>query len=402
MAIYKVGVIGGGAMGQGIASLVAQQGVPVVIKEMNEELAAKARRQIDNKIDQAVERGKLLLEKADMAKALISVTAGVEELKDADLIIEAVFEEMEVKQQVFQELDQLLPPQAIFASNTSSLPISVMASVTNRRARVAGVHFFNPPITRPLVELIAGQETSKETIDSLEDFAKNALGKVTIRVKECPGFLVNRMLLPYLNEAALLLGETNLSVEAIDDEARKFGWPMGPFALLDYLGVDVSCKVAKILYAGYGERARPAPVMKLLVELSRYGKKSGAGFYVSDGSEGFEDISAILKREFPNRKDAAAQDGFFRMMAGMANEAFLCLEEGIATAADIEKGCLYGVAFPFALGGPLHWAEKFGLDKLLAGLRNLEQACGLRFKPSALLAQYAEQGKKIFENEESW
>lgn len=398
--IFKVAVIGGGAMGQGIALLISQKGIPVVIKEINSDLAEKSKQKIFEKIDKAVERGKIMVDQAEMAKGLISVTANYDDIKDVDLIIEAVFENMEVKKTVFQEADKILPADVIFATNTSSLSITEMASVTNRKDKVLGVHFFNPPVSMPLVELINGQETSVETMDILEDFCKNSLGKIPIRVKECPGFLVNRLLLPYLNEAVLLLSETTLTVEEIDNKAREFGWPMGPFFLMDYLGIDVCVEVAKILYAGYGERAKPAPLMEILVKLGRYGNKTGAGFYINDETKGFENLEEILKREFPNRQNLEIEEAYRRMMLGMINEAFLCLEENIASADDIEKGCLYGIGFPFTIGGPLHWAESQGLDKILADLKRFEQQYGIRFKPAKLLEEYVASNKKIFETKE--
>lgn len=398
--IFKVAVIGGGAMGQGIALLIAQKGVPVVIKEVNDELAQKSLQKIFQKIDAAVARGKIMVDQAEMAKGLVSATANYEDITDVDLVIEAVFENMDVKKAVFAELDKILPPQVIFATNTSSLSITEMASVTSRKDKVIGVHFFNPPVTMALVELISGKETSAETMDILEDFTKNSLGKVPIRVKECWGFAVNRLLMPYLNEATILLSESKLTPEEIDNQAKVFGWPMGPFFLMDYLGIDVCVEVAKILYAGYGERFKPAPLMAILVNLGRYGNKAGAGFFVVDETKGFGDLADILNQEFPNRQDLSIEEGYRRMILGMVNEAFMCLEEGVASAEDIETGCKYGIGFPFIIGGPLHWAENEGLDKILADLKRFEQQYGMRFKPAKLLEDYVAQGKKIFETKE--
>jgi 3-hydroxyacyl-CoA dehydrogenase len=400
MAIYKVGVIGGGAMGQGIALLISQKGVPVVIKELNSELAEKARKKIFEKIDKAVERGKILLDQAEMAKNLVIATANYDEILDVDLIIEAVYENIEIKKKVFKELDQILPKHVIFASNTSSLSITEMAKATNREDKVIGMHFFNPPVSMPLVEIIKALKTSEETVNEIEDFAKYTLGKITIKVKECPGFLVNRLLMPYLNEATYLLTETKLTPEEIDRTARDFGWPMGPFVLMDYLGIDICAEVAKILYNAYGERAKPAPLMTILVTLNRLGNKAGAGFYVYDETKGFEDLKVIIDREFPNRINMDIEEGYYRMMLGMINEAFLCLEEEIATKDDIEIGCRYGIGFPFALIGPLHYAESIGLDKILSDLKKYEQIYGARFRPAKLLEEYVNQGKKIFKVEE--
>ncbi|MBI2633117.1 MAG: hypothetical protein HYW78_01875 [Parcubacteria group bacterium] len=401
MAIYKVGVVGGGAMGQGIAMLIAQQGIQVVVKEMNTELASKAQEKMFKRIGSAVERGKIMSDKGEMAKALIATTADYNDLKDVDLIIEAVFERMDIKKKVFAELDALVPLSVIFATNTSSLSITEMATVVQeqRKDKIIGVHFFNPPVTMPLIELISGKTTSIETVDALEDFTKNSLGKIPIRIKECPGFLANRLLLPYLNEATLLLSETTLTIKEIDSIAQHFGWPMGPFILLDYLGIDIGLEVAKILYEGYGERVKPAQLMQILVEKKRYGQKAGAGFYVYDETKGFEDSAEIVSQNFQNRVALDLQEAFKRMLYGFVNEAFLCLEEGIASAEDIETGCKYGIGFPMVLGGPLHWAESEGLVAIFVELKQYEQKYGIRFKPSKLLEEYATNNKKIFDAE---
>lgn len=400
-AIYKVGVIGGGAMGAGIATLVARQGIPVIIKEINDELAQKALKWSHKKFDSWVAKGKMMEDQAEMGKTLVSVTANMDDLADVDLIIEAVFEDIEVKKSVFAELDKILPEHVIFATNTSALCITEMAKATNRPEKVVGLHFFNPATYMPLVELISAEKTSEETVNILEDFAKNSLGKIPIKVRECPGFLVNRLLMPYLNEATLLLSETKLTPEEIENKAKEFGWPMGPFFLLDFLGIDVAAKVAKILENGYGARAKAAPLMDILVKAGRFGQKAGAGFFVNDETKGFKPLSKILDEKFPNRIEITVEEGFRRMMLGLANEAFLCLQEGISTAEDIETGCKYGIGFPATLEGPLHWAESEGLDKILKDLKRFEKTYGSRFKPAKLLEKYVKAGKKIFE-EETW
>lgn len=387
MPIYKVGVVGGGVMGRGIAQLVAYSGkLPVVVKEANQELADKSREQIQKSLDNLVKRGKPA---AAMAKDLITVTADWQgAFSDVDLLIEAVVENLAVKQQVFAEASLWLPDHALLASNTSALPLSkMMEKVTpDRHSRFAGLHFFNPPHQLKLVELVKTEKTSEETLAELEDFSKNTIGRTVVKVKECPGFLVNRLLMPYLNEAAMLLMNSDVPPEAIDEEAQEFGWPMGPFLLLDMLGIDVAAEVAKALYEGYGERAKPAPILEKLVELKRFGNKSGAGFY------GDPPMTKIMADHFPFRaiRNLSAKQGLQIMMYGMVNEAFLCLEEGVASAEDIETACLYGLGFPFSYKGPLHWAEKEGLGKIAERLSN----------PSKLLREYAEQNRTVFAAEE--
>jgi len=400
-AIYKVAVIGGGAMGQGIVSLNARQGIPVVVKEINKELAQKALKKVHKKFDSWVAKGKMLADNAEDRKMLVQSTSDFDDLTDVDLIIEAVFETMDVKKKIFKELDTILPEHVIFATNTSALSITEMATATNRPGKVAGLHFFNPATFMPLVEIISGEKTSKETIDLLEDFAKNSLGKVPIRVKECPGFLVNRLLMPYLNEAILLLSETTLPLEKIEEEVARFGWPMGPYTLLDFLGIDVAAEVTKIFEEGYGDRAEAPPLMEIMIKSGRFGQKAGAGFFVVDETKGFKPLSEILEKEFPGRKDMPVEEGFRRMMLGLVNEAFLCLEENISTAEDIETGCKYGIGFPATLEGPLHWAESEGLAKILEDLKRFEKTYGPRFKPAKNLEEYVKTGQKIFK-EETW
>ena len=361
MDIFKVGVVGGGAMGSGLAALIARKGVPVVVKEILPELAEQAQERIYGKFKGWCDRGKISESQLNQFRAMVSVTYRWEDCKDVDLLIEAVSEKMDVKKKVFSDADKFLPPHVVFASNTSALSISEMAeSVSDaRKPQVVGLHFFNPPTQMPLVELIATAKASKEVLDAVADFAANTLGKTVVRVKECPGFLVNRLLMPYLNEATVLLMETKLTPEQIDAEAKNFGWPMGPFTLLDMLGLDVAAEVADILQRGYGERAKFSPILRKLVDLKRFGVKSGAGFYGDD----VPSVIDIILENYPDSrsKDVSAADGFRRMMAGLVNEAVLALEEGVASAEDIELGCLYGIGFPLAREGPLHWAQKNGL-----------------------------------------
>jgi 3-hydroxyacyl-CoA dehydrogenase len=401
-AIYEVGVIGGGTMGQGIAALAARQGIPVVIKEVNQELADKAREKVHRKFDSWVSRGKMLADQAEDRKMLVRSSHNLDDITGVDLIIEAVYESLAAKRDVFRQLDEGLPDHVIFATNTSALSITQLAEATLRPGKVAGLHFFNPPTYMTLVELISGKKTSKETIEVLENFAGNSLGKVPIQVKECPGFLVNRLLMPYLNEATRLLCETTLTPRQIEEETGNFGWPMGPFTLLDFLGIEVAAEVAKILEKGYGERVKPAPLMEILVKLGRFGQKTGAGFFVIDETAQFEPLADILNREFPGRTDIPVEAGFRRMMLGMVNEAFICLEEEIATVEDIETGCKFGLGFPPALEGPLHWAENQGLANILEEIKQLEKTHGTRFKPAQQLENTVKTGKSIFPVEETW
>ena len=401
--IRKVAVIGGGTMGSGIGQLIAQKGVMVVVKETGDERAEACKSRILRQLDKISNKPNLR-EEVEAARRCFSTTGSYDDLRDADIVIEAVFENMGVKKSVFQELNPLFPKRVIFTTNSSSLSIDEIASVTDRPDRFIGSHFFNPAVQRPLVELVCGSETSNETFETVRHFVEVVLGRISILVKGCPGYLVNRLLLPYLNEAAHLLTETTLTVKEIDARARKFGWPMGPFELLDFVGNDIAVNVAGILYRGYGERAKPVPLMNRMVELGRIGKKAGAGFYVESKSSGHEDIKVVIDSEYPHRQEIDVDVGFNRMMAGLYNEAILCLEEGVAPADVIETGAVLGIMFPMALEGPLHYAQKYGLPNLLADLKRFEAQYGVRFKPAQLLEQLVAEGRTIFQAdaEEEW
>src|SRR3990167_1795160 len=278
MFIYKAAVVGGGAMGSGIAQVISYSGLPVVLKEINEDLAQKALSNIRKIYQGRVDKGKMTPPEMESKLSLVSVTTKFEDLKDVDIVIEAVPEKIELKKKVFQELDAVLPGQAIIATNTSALSISALGAATKRPDKVIGLHFFFPAHVMKLVEVIPGVSTGSETIEDATAFAEG-LRKVPIRVNECPGFLVNRLLMPYLNEAVFCLQEGAAAMPAIESAMTGAGWPMGPFTLVDALGLDVCAEAGTVLLEGYGERMRPAALWASLLEAQRFGRKRGAGFY---------------------------------------------------------------------------------------------------------------------------
>jgi len=278
--IRKVGVLGGGLMGSGIAQVAAQAGFTTVVREVNDALAQRARGTIEKALARGVTRGKVSAEERDGALRQLYVTARIEELADCDVVIEAVVENLDVKNALWKELDALCPPHTIFASNTSSLTIAAMAAATARADRVVGLHFFNPVPAMKLVEVVKTVTTSAETVERTFAFAR-ALGKEPIAAKDNSGFVVNLLLIPYLLDAITQLERNVASVEDIDlGMTLGTGHPMGPFTLLDFVGLDTIYKIAEIMFDEYRERRyAPPPLLKRMVLAGMYGRKSGRGFY---------------------------------------------------------------------------------------------------------------------------
>jgi 3-hydroxybutyryl-CoA dehydrogenase len=278
--IRKVGVLGGGLMGSGIAQVAAQAGFDTVIREVSEPLCQRARAGIEKTLAKGIEKGKVTPEQRDDALAHLGTTTRVDELRDCDIVIEAVVEELEAKNAMWTELDALCPPHTIFASNTSSLTIAAMAAATKRPDRMVGLHFFNPVPLMKLVEVVRTVTTSAETFETAYDFARR-LGKEPIRAKDNSGFVVNLLLVPYLLDAVRALEGGVASVEDIDKGmVLGTGYPMGPFTLLDFVGLDTTYKIANIMFDEYRERRyAPPPLLKRMVMAGMYGRKSGKGFY---------------------------------------------------------------------------------------------------------------------------
>jgi 3-hydroxybutyryl-CoA dehydrogenase len=280
MKITRVGVLGGGLMGSGIAEVCAKSGYETVVREVSDELAAKGVSRIESSLAKAVDRGKLAAADRDAARGRLSATTKVEDLAACDLIIEAVVENLEAKKELFRELDGLCRETTIFCSNTSSLTITELSATTRRADRFAGLHFFNPVPVMKLVEVVRTIATSEETIATVVDFAKS-LGKDPILARDNSGFIVNRLLVPYLLDAVRALEEGVGTKEDIDKGMELgCGHPMGPLKLLDFVGLDTTYAIAEIMFAEYREkRFAPPPLLKRMVLAGRYGRKSGRGFY---------------------------------------------------------------------------------------------------------------------------
>jgi len=383
MYIFKAAVVGAGTMGGEIAQVITYSGLPVVLKDIDQTMLDKGIEKARSIYQRRVDKGKMSASEMESKLDLITPTLTYDEFGDVDIVIEAVPEKIEVKKKVFQELDEVCPEQTIFASNTSALSISEMAAATKRPHKVIGMHFFNPASVMKLVEVIPGLDTSQETVDDVVMFAES-LRKIPVVVRECPGFLVNRLLMPYLNEATKALEEGAASATEIDRAVVAWGMPMGPFTLMDMLGLDVCAHVGEYLYSEYGERMNPAPLFIKLIEAGRLGEKTGAGFYDHPGGESQAVAGMIQELQKSGAVPTGTKFSVERLMFPLINEAALCVQENIASISDIDMSMVAGTGMTYGGEriGPLAIADKIGLDVVVETLTALEKELGPRFRPS--------------------
>lgn len=383
MYIFKAGVVGAGTMGGEIAQVITYAGLPVVMKDIDQKMLDAGMEQIRSIYQGRVDKGKMSA--SDMASKLdlVTPTLSYDEFSDVDIVIEAVPEKMTIKKQVFQELEEVCPEQTIFASNTSALSISEMGAVTDKPHKVIGMHFFNPAHVMKLVEVIPGLDTGRETQDDVVMFSET-LRKIPVVVQECPGFLVNRLLMPYLNEATLALEEGAATATEIDKAVVEWGMPMGPFTLMDMLGIDVCADVGEYLYSEYGDRMTPARLFDKLLEAGRLGEKSGVGFYDHPGGES-EEVHQMIE-DLQSSGDVASETSFSveRVMYPLINEAAHCVLENVATMTDIDMAMVAGTGMTYEGDrvGPLVIADRIGLDEIGGKLEELEDEFGPRFRPA--------------------
>jgi 3-hydroxyacyl-CoA dehydrogenase/enoyl-CoA hydratase/3-hydroxybutyryl-CoA epimerase len=381
-------------MGGGIAHLVAEQaGVPVRLRDIEPEPLAAGLAHAAALLDKQVERRRLSRAEARRKMALLRPTLALDGLGRADLVVEAVVEDLEIKRRLFAEVAERVPPATVLASNTSSLSIDAIARDTPRPERVVGMHFFNPVDRMPLVEVVVGPRSDPEAVRAVAAFARR-LGKTPVEVKDGPGFLVNRLLAFYLSEAMWLLGEGH-AIEDLDRAMVEWGMPMGPVALTDEVGLDVAVKVAHILGEAFGERLAPPTGQGRLLEDGRLGAKSGRGFYRYDGRRRTTpdpEVYALLGVE--QRQRAADPSQLVdRMVLPMVNEASRCLAEGVVSGpAELDLAMILGTGFPPFRGGLCRWADAQGLRAIAARLEQLATSVGERLRPAPALLQAAAAG----------
>jgi len=378
--IENVTVIGAGNMGHGIAELAALAGYEVHLRDIEEDLVQEGYAEIEGSLEKLAEKGQIGAEERDGAleriTPVVDLTAAA---SDADVVIEAIVERMDVKTDVYGQLDEVAPDDAIFASNTSSLSITELSAATDRPGQFCGMHFFNPPVLMDLVEVISGEHTTEGTVETVEELAE-AMDKTPVRVhSDEPGFIVNRILVPLMNEACWLVENDEATMAEVDSTTKyDVGLPMGAFELGDQVGNDITLDVLEYMHAELGDAYEPCPLLERTVEAGDLGRKTGRGFY--DYENGGADVPADETRDDLRR----------RLLAVMANETGKLVEGDVAPAAAIDRAVKLGGGFP---DGPARMADDAGLDALVEALETAHEATGAaRYEASAGLRDAADDG----------
>jgi 3-hydroxyacyl-CoA dehydrogenase len=396
LPIRRAAVIGAGTMGGGIAMNFANAGIPVRVLELSADALERGLAVIVKNYGASVARGSLTQERADRARSLIQGVTAYGELDDADIVIEAVFEDMDLKKEVFVRLDRVAARHAILATNTSTLDIDALAAVTSRPEKVVGTHFFSPANVMRLLENVRGARSSPETLATVMALGKT-LGKVPVLAGNCDGFIGNRMLMYYGSEAEFLL-EEGATPEQVDRVMEGFGFAMGPFAVRDLAGNDVGFLIRKGRKLPADERF--SPILERLVAAGRLGQKAGNGFYRYEGRTRISDPEVLalvegVSRDLNIRRRQIPDDEILdRLLHPLVNEGAKILDEGIALrAGDIDVVYVNGYGFPAWRGGPMYWAEQAGLKRVVETMQQLAPSHGARWRPARLLERLATVGQ---------
>ncbi|HEX9296052.1 MAG TPA: fatty acid oxidation complex subunit alpha FadJ, partial [Polyangiaceae bacterium] len=403
--VERVFVLGAGLMGSGIAYVSsAIGGLSVRVKDRDDASVAKGVRAITDLLDERVKKKQMTRIEREQKLALLTATTDDSGLRTADLVIEAVFEELEIKHQVLREVEQRGKPGVIFASNTSSLPISQIAQVAEHPENVVGMHYFSPVHKMPLLEVIRTEKTDPSVVATAVAVGKKQ-GKTVIVVNDGVGFYTSRVLAPYLNEASWLLIE-GVSVEAIDKALVDWGWPVGPLTLLDEVGIDVAAHVGRIMLQAFGDRLDPPPNVAKLVAADRKGRKNEKGFYLygqatqraGKGKKVDPTIYPTLGLAEPDGKaKVSVEDIQLRCSLQFVNEALHCFGERVLrNARDGDVGAVFGLGFPPFRGGPFRFVDALGAGEILRRMRAYEDAFGKRWTPAPVLVEMASANRRFF------
>jgi 3-hydroxyacyl-CoA dehydrogenase/enoyl-CoA hydratase/3-hydroxybutyryl-CoA epimerase len=395
--VKRLLVQGGGLMGAGIASVsIMDAGVPVRIREVDDAGMGRALKHIRKSIGDQAKRGKYSRAEADKLLHMATTTTDVSGYKGAGVVIEAVFEDLGLKHKMLKEAEENGGPDVIYASNTSSLPITKIAEASKHPETVIGMHYFSPVEKMPLLEIIVTEKTAPWVTATCVALGKKQ-GKTVIVVRDGTGFYTSRILSPYMNEAAWLLSE-GAAIEDLDAALMDWGFPVGPITLLDEVGIDVGAKVGKIMHEAFGERMSVPGSMDVLMKDERYGRKNGRGFYLyEEGKKGRVDTAVYkLFGQTEKRRSMAKEAMQERCGLAMVNEAAMCLQEGILRSArDGDIGAIFGLGFPPFLGGPFSYVDSVGAAEVVSRLERLAGQHGKRFEPAAILREHAKAGKKF-------
>ena len=399
LPVNKAAVLGAGVMGAGIAQWLSAKKIPVVWKEIDHGQLARGMHQVHSLFNKAVRRHKFTRLEAQQGLDRITPLAVSTPLQQVDLVVEAIVEKLEIKQAVLTELEAQIPPSTVLATNTSALSITEMAQSLRHPERLVGIHFFNPVHRMQLVEIVQGEATSALTLARALAFVK-AIGKLPILVQDRPGFLVNRILMPYLMEAVQLLDE-GYAAHVIDQVMLEFGMPMGPLRLIDEVGLDVAHHVAEDLGQRLTHLNPPSNTLKTLLKEKTLGRKTGAGFYRYNSKGKVIEPNPTLSKSTLDPDSGQLGNLIDRMVLAMVNEAARCLEEKVVrTPEDVDFGMILGTGWAPFRGGPLRYADSIGAERLVEHLRRLEKAQGAFFRPCALLEKLAHEQSGFYSAKE--
>jgi 3-hydroxyacyl-CoA dehydrogenase/enoyl-CoA hydratase/3-hydroxybutyryl-CoA epimerase len=396
--VHSAAVLGAGVMGGGIAQLLADKEIPVRMKDLTNQALTLGIQSATRVFQSALKKKKITKRQYVQKLNHIAPVTDFSGFHSTDVVVEAIVENMAVKKKVFQELESSIKDTCVVASNTSSLSVSEMQTAFKNPGRFVGMHFFNPVHRMPLVEVIRGKESSNEAVSTIFQFSKQ-LGKTPIVVKDSPGFLVNRILGPYMVEAVYLVAD-GAPIPDVDEAVVKFGMPMGPLELIDEVGIDVAEKVAHVFHDAFGERMKPADLNSKVIAAGRLGKKNLKGLYVYEAGgrqKKFDpEIYKILGVE-PKSGKIPATEMVERCILVMINEAAMCLDEQVvASPEELDLGMIMGTGFPPFRGGLARYADTLGPAKIVELLKNYETKLGMRFKPSNAMLKRAQSGQKFY------